>query len=480
MVVAHNMQALNATRQLGINRRKEAKSTEKLSSGYKVNRAADDAAGLSISEKMRKQIRGLTQASCNAEDGISMVQVADGAMEEIHEMLRRAYELSIKAANGTLSQTDRQDVQNEIDQICTEIDGIREKTKFNEIYVLKGDLLLNAEKNPNAGQKVTRGAIPNWVAIGGTVLATGSMSDTYTTTITTTAGGTTTQNHAAARLDFSQYSASTKSSLYGTGFHTTCCTCNRNYSIEFKSGSKNSVTKTSYGDFVFEIGIDKANTPQQLLQTIQNAMYHNSTGYCLGDVTNQHNTYIAVDGNELIVYDYRDINSARPDLNRDWGVFGRGIVTEEPDFLYSVIKRDKQLNIQVGDETGNFMNMTLPNISCDTLSIRGLSVMTPGNYILNPAIQSDADKAIELLSNAIQIVSAHRSRMGAYQNRLEHTIRNLDNIVENTTSSESLIRDTDMAKEMVNYSNLDILTQAGQSILAQANQIKQGILTILG
>lgn len=476
MIVAHNMQAINASRQLGINRWGESKSAEKLSSGYKVNRAADDAAGLSISEKMRKQIRGLTQASCNAEDGISMVQIADGAMEEIHEMLRRAYELSIKAANGTLSQTDRQDVQNEIDQICTEIDGVSEKTKFNEIYVLKSEVLLASRKNPNAGQKVTKGEIPAWVSVGGSVLTTGSLADVYQTT---KADGTI-QNHAAARLDFSGFNASTKNSLYGTGFHTTCCTCNRNYSIEFTKSNVNNITKTSHGDYVFEIGIEKANTSEQLLKAIQDAMYHNSSGYCMGDATFQHNTYVAVEGTNLVVYDYRDITTASPSPAAGRGVFGRGIVTEEPPLLYSVVTRDKQLNIQVGDETGNFMNMILPSISCETLSIKGLSVMAPGDYRSNPAMKSDADRAIESLSNAIQIVSADRSRMGAYQNRLEHTIRNLDNIVENTTSSESLIRDTDMAKEMVNYSNLDILTQAGQSILAQANQVKQGILTILG
>ena len=138
MVVQHNLAAMNANRMFLNNDRKKAKVTEKLSSGYRINRAADDAAGLAISEKMRRQIRGLTQASKNAQDGISMVQIADGAMAEVHEMLHRGTELSIKAANGTLTDEDRSYIQREIEQLKSEIDGIAERTNFNEIQVLKG------------------------------------------------------------------------------------------------------------------------------------------------------------------------------------------------------------------------------------------------------------------------------------------------------------------------------------------------------
>ena len=139
MVVQHNLTAMNSNRMLGVTVGNQAKSSEKLSSGYKINRAADDAAGLSISEKMRRQIRGLTQASANAQDGVSAVQTAEGALTEVHDMLQRMNELATKAANGTMSSSDRQDVQNEIDQLTTEIDRVAETTKFNETYLLKGD-----------------------------------------------------------------------------------------------------------------------------------------------------------------------------------------------------------------------------------------------------------------------------------------------------------------------------------------------------
>ena len=272
MVVQHNLTAMNSNRMLGITSSAQASSTEKLSSGYKINRAADDAAGLSISEKMRRQIRGLTQASANAEDGISMVQTAEGALNEVQDMLQRMNELAVKAENGTLTTADRSYINSEVTQLKSEIDRVASTTTFNEKNLLDGTLA------------------------NGVSLQVGSES----------------------------------------GQHITF-------------------------------------------------------------------TIAAMDGSTL--------------------------------------------------------GLTTAAAKCTTVSEA---------QALNAAVKA-----------ALQSVSQQRSDLGAVQNRLDHTIKNLDNVVENTTSAESQIRDTDMATEMVKYSNYNVLAQAGQSMLAQANQSNQGVLSLL-
>ena len=274
MVVQHNLTAMNSNRMLGITTKTQAKSTEKLSSGYKVNRAADDAAGLAISEKMRRQVRGLTQASLNAQDGISAVQTAEGALNEVHDMLQRMNELAVKAANGTNQTEDRSYIQLEINALISEIDRVQETTTFNERKLL-----------------------------------TGSFSS---------------------------------------------------------------------------------------------------------------------------------------------------------------------VNLWVGAETAsaNGIKVTISCMSASAIGVSGVDV--------TGSTGSAARTAISSIKAALSSVSAQRAKLGAVQNRLEHTINNLDNVVENTTAAESQIRDTDMATEMVKYSNNQILAQAGQAMLAQANQANQGVLSLLG
>jgi len=274
MVVQHNLTAVNSNRMLGLTTASQAKSTEKLSSGYKINRAADDAAGLSISEKMRRQVRGLTQATANAQDGISMAQTAEGALNEVHDMLQRINELAVKGENGTLKSDDRSYIDAEVQQLMSEIDRVASTTTFNEQNLLTGD------------------------------------------------GG---------------------------------------------DGSGN-----------FEL--------------------------------------------------------------------------------------------QVGAESGQHITLSIGSMDTTTLGIAGEDATDAANS----ASLNDKVKA------AIKTVSETRSNIGSVQNRLEHTVNNLNNVVENTTSAESAIRDTDMATEMVKYSNNNILAQAGQSMLAQANQSNQGVLSLLG
>ena len=264
MVVQHNLTAMNSNRMLGLTTATQAKSTEKLSSGYKINRAADDAAGLAISEKMRRQVRGLTQAAANAQDGISMVQTAEGALNEVHDMLQRMNELAVKANNGTNQSDDIGYIQSEINQLASEITRTADDTKFNKKDLLKG------------GNPVT---------------------------------------------------------------------------------------------------------------------------------------------------------------------------------------------LQVGAEAGNTIQINLSNMSAANIGVNSLNI--------------SQGSAITSIDNAIQSVSKFRSDLGAVQNRLEHTINNLKNVAENTQAAESAIRDTDMATEMVKYSNNNILAQAGQAMLAQANQANSGVMSLL-
>ncbi len=306
MVVQHNITAMNSNRQLGITTNIQAKSSEKLSSGYKINRAADDAAGLAISEKMRRQVRGLTQASANAQDGISAVQTAEGAMVEVHDMLQRMNELAVKAANDTLQSTDRSYIQSEIYQLSAEITRTAESTEFNNQMLLDGTF---TNKRLQVGSE--------------------------------------TDSQAQIPINIDRLSAS----LLGVA----------------------AVLK---------------NDPKTWLN------------------------------------DPEYMNKEASPINDDE-------------------------NMNVGPDQ--------------------ISVMT----------HSLAKNAIMAVKAALQKVSEQRSDLGAIQNRLEHTIKNLDNVVENTQAAESQIRDTDMAEEMVRYSNNNILAQAGQSMLAQANQTNQGVLSLL-
>ena len=277
MVVQHNMQAMNSNRMLGVTTSAQAKNTEKLSSGYKINRAADDAAGLTISEKMRSQIRGLTQASANAQDGISCVQTAEGALAEVEDMLQRMNELAVKAANATNTTDDRGAIQSEIDALVSEIDRVQSTTQFNTLNLLTG----------------------------------------------------------------------------------------------------------SFG------GAGKS--------------------------------------------------------------------------------------LQVGAASGQEITIKISQMDSSSL---GVSALSATGYI-GDSTGANAKTAITMITAAIAKVSEQRSALGAVQNRLEHTIKNLDNVVENTTAAESQIRDTDMASQMVEYTKNNILAQAGQSMLAQANQSTQGVMSLL-
>ena len=481
MRIQHNIRAMNADRQLGITEGILGKSAEKLSSGYKVNRAADDAAGLSISEKMRRQIRGLTQASANSEDGISMIQIADGALTEVHDMIDRCLELSVQASNGTNSASDREKIQDEISQIITEIDAIKDKTKFNEIYVLKGIGVYAPDRIERSLFPV--GSLPDWVECpsiryenevdGETVLW-----ETYNGCV-------------ASSMDFSALSAGNKQDLYGKGFSTTCCTCNNFYCVEFTSGTGPQASVQSGNSYVYRLGIDDIHSASDLIDAILDLTKASDTdlGHPAGHFT--HLKKDDVNPNKLWVYDERPISQAKPDPKNGWGLFAAGVMYEQETLIPGSHEEPQQIALQVGADTGNQMILKMATISSHALGIDNIDVRggfvydrqvvrtSKGEYRRLTVEVSGADQAIKAFGKAKDIVSAERSRLGAYQNRLEHTVNNLDNVVENTTASESRIRDTDMAEEMVLYSNHNILLQSGQAMLAQANQSGQGILSLL-
>ena len=458
MSVIHNMAAMNGNRMLGITTDKKAKSTEKLSSGYRVNRAADDAAGLAISEKMRRQIKGLTQASANAQDGISMVQIADGALNEIHDMLHRVNQLAIEAANDTLSTEDREYIQMEIDNLADEIDGISDRTTFNEVLVLKGGGHWETKTETITPKSYSysidaASKLPPGVTIDADSANNGYMSQNY-------------NGHVSSTIDFSGLPTGTDgkvdlSALDGKGFYTTCCTCSNHYSITFDSStSTNKVSGNSH--YTYTVGTQGCETAADVVNRIISAT---------GGQPNNHYTMFEAQGNTLRLYDYRTTVTA--DANH--GTVGSGVAKEVEvdgtpyDVTTTELVDKGDLYLQVGVEAGQGMNIRLPDIDSKKVGISDVSVMT----------QLQAGRAIEKVKSGLAYVSEERSRMGAYQNRLEHTIRNLDNVVENTTAADSRLRDTDMAEEMVNFSNLNILEQAGSSVLAQANQRNQNILSLL-
>ena len=486
MVVQHNLTAMNSNRMLGITTKSQAKSTEKLSSGYKINRAADDAAGLSISEKMRKQIRGLTQASSNAQDGISAVQTAEGALNEVQDMLQRMNELAVKAANGTQSEDDRSYIQNEIDQLTTEIDRVAETTKFNETYLLKGDQ--DNEKAYTYSYATATGK-----AATATMSTTASTKGSKITTMTFKTTASADEQNEVAKLIRDQginvqYSSkdsattgkvviSATVSLNGTDKYTVTNTTGNDYSIKDAKGNE-IATFTLENANLGEKDKADAITPGTETFTASKA----TAGYKDGDTVK----YYDKDGNgipenALSKYFSSTTNAAgtvsstvKADAPLVYDALGNKIDAAVADIS---AKQDLTgaltLTLHVGADatSNNQISVNLDAMSAKGLGVNGLKV--------DGTDDTNAKGSIETIKEAIQKVSTQRSALGAVQNRLEHTISNLDNVVENTTSAESQIRDTDMATEMVKYSNNNILAQAGQAMLAQSNQSNQGVLSLL-
>lgn len=395
MVVRTNVMATNAFRQLGMNNSAVSKSLEKLASGYRINRAGDDAAGLAISERMKAQIKGLDAASNNSQDGISLVQTAEGALNEVHDMLNRMVELATKSANGVYTPGQRGNYEDELNQLKDEIDRIADATNFNSLKLLNGDM-----------DSVNRA--------GGSVDAKANEYDAFTFKV---ASGE--KAGVSVQIDFAAATAA------GTNKEVTAAWTNSKLTITVKAKAGQTLTQKDIDD-----AIAKATTKptdldlKDLSVTLSN------------DVTIKGNT-TAVTGTESA----------------------------------ATAATGEALELQVGDTYEDF-NMLKVSVGDMHVEALGLEAITVAN-------QKDAGAAINLINSAIDQVSETRSGLGAIQNRLEHTINNLDTTSENLTAANSRIRDTDMAKEMMTYTKMNVLTQSAQAMLAQANQQPQAILQLL-
>lgn len=401
MVVQHNLTAMNANRQLGVTTSSQAKATEKLSSGYRINRAGDDAAGLKISEKMRSQVRGLTKASTNAQDGVSLIQTAEGALNEAHSILQRMNELAVQGANDTNESIDRDAIDEELDALTKELDRISTTTQFNKQNLLDGTFTAkNLQVGANANQKIE-------ISIG---------------------------NMNAATLGLKSITGQESSVV--------------------QKGKK--PTTVTYKDYIYQYDTTTAFSKNKALAISQ----------FKGDMSKK-----AADNQYVMQLDKAT---------------GSVYYLDGAGKRYDAISAAKQADISAmkGSISGALTNSFADYLNTQDETAQAPTVAAPStDFVLDkPSVSSyaKANATITAVQEAINKVSSQRSALGAIQNRLEHTIANLDNVAENTQAAESRIRDTDMASQMVEYSKNNILAQAGQSMLAQANQSNQGVLSLLG
>ena len=465
MVVQHNMQAANANRMLNVTTSAQSKSTEKLSSGYRINRAADDAAGLTISEKMRKQIRGLDQASTNAQDGVSSVQTAEGALTEVHSMLQRMNELATQSANGTNSNTDRKAIQDEIDQLTTEIDRVSETTKFNETYLLKGE----------AGTK-TINMKAHDAGLKGTLTDNGDGTATFVMDAL--------KDGDSVSIGGKTYTIGSKKADVATVFDDKITKADDKFTVNgqeitivanYSAAGKDADQKA--GKYaVADLDDAKALVKDGATVKFGTDEYKVMTDGDTDGIDDTDASVISKDvayglaSKELLaanqIGDTKGVAEVANAGNKADGSFT--ITTGKAEVANSL---SFSLHVGADADMTNKIQVNIDAMDSASLGIKGLNVKDDSG--------NAATYAVDAISDAISKVSSQRSSLGAVQNRLEHTINNLDNVVENTTTAESRIRDTDMAEEMVNYSKNNILAQAGQSMLAQANQSNQGVLSLL-
>ena len=542
MVVQHNMAAMNANRLLGATTTSLSKSTEKLSSGYKINRAADDAAGLSISEKMRSQIRGLNKASDNAQDGISLIQTAEGALNESHSILQRMRELSVQAANGTETDDDREAVQKEISQLQEELTRISSTTEFNTMKLLDGSLAgpqgVSKGTNQTIGSQVANlksatsaiaggdaSALATWgkeyINIDDSIIEVdwGTLTDDEKSTLKKnwTSNTDLTSATKAAEIIENTINKAIDNSGSGAAHIKVQATDAKNFKLTSGSEGVNSKIKTDknggYGTNAESVlstvlgaknaDINAAGTTKYNGDAVAatEKFYVNINGQSLvatpAAIANNADMSTVADALKTAINNAIDsYNTDRDDADKlknvtvDVSKDGRLVVNSESGSISfedfgtgEAVKKlglddsstktsaNGGMTLQIGANEGQTMNFGIDDMSASALGVDGGKV--------DLSSQSGAKSATTTIDAAIKKVSSQRSKLGAVQNRLEHTIANLDTASENTQTAESRIRDTDMAEEMVNYSKNNILSQAGQSMLAQANQSNQGVLSLL-
>lgn len=587
MVVAHNLIAMNSQRQLNIVNNKKVKSTEKLSSGYRINRASDDAAGLSISEKMRRQIHGLDKGINNTQDGVSMCQVGDGALAEVSAMLQRVTQLSVQAANGTLETSERQDIQREISQILNEIDRIGSTTDFNTIKLFDGNdtILTNADGSPFIEGNIPFGDFSLADVSLGVTPFDGNANNTprlnaivdnpdsaaymknynliFGNGSTSYASIRATNSQGESVIDLSSFRSTGVNQLSDTSWENTLTYSDANgFDIQLIQKISTRDTSATQKDYTIEYEFQNMSSDNVTLDVMFHAdtAYNNNDrceGYFIGQNRIDQTTVYAKDTsttvptaqngtNTNVIYNNMpsdfsivDVDSALPFSEKitlngaetpdvlsvgiyssiyDWNYYTQselatnlGQDTHSRDLGFSLIWEDKTLSAGGSFKasfdygivaTNSDTNLPPVNMSSNPVVtheevkqiwIQCSSKTDDGMYLdfgemnsralgidrIDVTTESGAKRSLEMVDAGLQYVSGIRARIGAQQNRLEHTINNNSNTMENLTAAESAIRDTDMADEMVKYSMQSLISQTGQSMLAQANQSNQGVLSLL-
>lgn len=439
-VITHNVTAMNADRQLEINTEKKKKSVEKLSSGYRINRSADDAAGLQISEKMRKQVRGLNKASNNIQDGMSMIQTADGALAEVHDILQRMNELATQAANDTNVDEDREALHKELVQLKSEINRTGRTTQFNTHTILWAKQLVEID-------------VEDYDNILMEDLCSGVGKNNH-------------QSKYGKVLDFKNINQNNKEELIGKSFVVTCSeNCSQTFTFKFSDQTSSKIDVTGAANrpsLVVDIGVKDANITNgadiakqiyDLVDGQQGAI--GPIGGSSDDMYIGHANGISINGSKMTFYSI----TGGPTYSEGMGlVLASDLMNLEQDY-----------KLQVSDNPYQEITLKLRTISASTL---GLGKMNVDSF-------ENAGKTMDEVRGAIDNLSEYRAYLGAMQNRLEKAMANVDNTSENTQRSESKLRDTDMAEEMVRYSKNKILEQFGQVMLAQTNQMTEGVASLL-
>ena len=493
MRIQHNIAALNSYRNLTGNNNAVSKNLEKLSSGYRINRAGDDAAGLAISEKMRAQITGLNTAQKNAQDGVSLVQTAEGALTEVHSMLNRMVELADQSANGTYDNpVDRANLQKEIASLKDEIDRIADSTNFNGINLLDGSLSttkLDLAAGKLGGAVTTVKEIPATGTTSGISGHDKAKAGEHTLTVEyADENGTLHKVDVKYKIDTADnkdkaieaiLKAVSQNDTLSSVFNIT----KGADSVDFESkvtGSKGAkVVNVSTTDTTSNMDADKAIDGENAKVQTQNA----GTTIAAGDtITLNGKTYEFVKdasteptkkGATAVVVGV-DNNATLGNLNKaleSAGIKAEFDANNNQDLVFSATKNGVGLTLQIGDTSANFNQMTV--------SVGDMHGAALGIADIDISTQAGAKAAVDKIKSAINSVSSTRGDLGAIQNRLEHTINNLSVTSENMTAAESRIRDVDMANEMMAYTKNNILVQSSQAMLAQANQLPQGVLQLL-
>ena len=564
MIINHNMNALNAHRNMGVNNSAAGKSMEKLSSGLRINRAGDDAAGLAISEKMRGQIRGLTQASRNASDGISLVQTAEGALNETTNILQRMREISVQSANSTNTETDRAALQEELKQLTTEINRIGNTTEFNTQKLLNGGAGSSSSSNITDAASASvktgdfTGADLSGVTINASIKVDGTtfdisealkedwtrksaddvitalnkvtagekkLSDVVDITKVTTAGAkdklvftakstgksssveiSSTTNEVGALLGYGNAPISSK----GEGNNATI----QKHGLEAQNALDAKIDVNKGDTFKVQVGSDSAvsvkfdstksydigNTDDNVAQAAREEYVKDiNAALQKAGLSDKVEASLSNDNKlQLISKNGKDIKLTEGKLGANNGNDGIDNTSTVKN-VNQVVGAGAQgagfeVNLQIGANSGQAMNLSIGDMRAAALGITGNTgqagfsstnnvsngtdtISTEASLDITNA--SSASKAITAIDSAMEKVSSERAKLGAVQNRLEYTISNLDNTAENLTSAESTLRDVDMAKEMMEYSKNNILSQAAQSMISKANQQPQNVLQLL-